>query len=162
MIGELFVTHSVQKLEQMSDYIESCLDRLTEDQIWTRGSEPENSVGNLVLHLCGNLGQWIGHYVAGRPDTRDRVAEFAAESRFSAAELKARLRAAVEAAKADVGALTDGRLGDPVRTTDGQTQVLKVVYQVVGHFQQHTGQIMFATKLMTRGDLGFYVAPASR
>ena len=158
MLAELFVSHSVAKLEQMTGHIESCLDRLSEDQIWARGSEPENSVGNLVLHLCGNLGQWIGHYVAGRADTRNRPAEFAAESRFSASELRSRLRAAVESAKSDIRALTAERLA---QTSDNQLHMLTVVYQVVGHFQQHTGQIMFATKLMTRGDLGFYVTPAS-
>ena len=76
MIAELFIQHSAGKLEQMSGHIEACLDRLTDEQIWYRGSAPENAVGNLVLHLCGNLGQWIGHYVAGRADTRDRPAEF--------------------------------------------------------------------------------------
>ena len=69
-IAELFVGHSVNKLEQMTGHIEDCLGRLSEDEIWRRGSEPENCVGNLVLHLCGNLGQWIGHYVAQRPDRR--------------------------------------------------------------------------------------------
>ena len=112
MIAELFITHSVGKLEQMAGYIGDCLDRLTEDQIWARGSEPENSVGNLVVHLCGNLGQWIGHYVGCRGDTRNRPAEFAAEPRFPKAELKAKLRAAVESAKSDIGALTAQRLAE--------------------------------------------------
>ena len=162
MIAELFITHSISKLDQMTGHIESCLDRLTEEQVWRRGSEPENAVGNLVLHLCGNLGQWIGHYVAGRADARNRPAEFAGQSRLSKAELKATLRAAVEAAKADIGELTAGRLAEPVLTADRPMQMLTVVYQVVGHFQQHAGQIMFATKLMTQNDLGFYVTPASR
>ena len=162
MIAELFIAHSAAKLEQMTGHIENCLDRLTEHQIWQRGSEPENSVGNLVLHLRGNLGQWIGHYVAGRADTRNRPAEFAAESQFSRANLKAKLRAAVDMAKADIGALTQERLTDDVATADTRMHVLTLVYQVVGHFQQHTGQIMFATKLITQGDLGFYVAPPSR
>ena len=159
MIGELFIIHSAGKLEQMSVYIENCLDRLTEDQIWARGSTPENSVGNLVLHLCGNLGQWVGHYVAGREDTRNRPAEFAAESRFPKAELTLKLRAAVESAQSDIGAVTGARLAERVKMPAGEMAVLTVVYQVVGHFQQHTGQIMFATKWTTQGDLGFYVAP---
>ena len=161
MIAELFIAHSNGKLEQMAGHIENCLDRLTEEQVWRRGSEPENAVGNLVLHLCGNLGQWIGHYVAGRPDARNRSAEFAGESRLSKAELKAKLRAAVDLAKTDIEALTADRLEEPVLTADRPMQMLTVVYQVVGHFQQHAGQIMFATKLMTRNDLGFYVTPAS-
>ena len=157
MIAELFVTHSVSKLEQMTGHIENCLDRLTEDQIWRRGSEAENSVGNLVLHLCGNLGQWIGHYVAGREDSRNRPAEFALDAGLAKAGLKAKLRMAVDQAKADISALTAERLAEAVVTADRPMQMLTVVYQVVGHFQQHSGQIMFATKLMTQGDLGFYV-----
>ena len=157
MLADLFVAHSVQKLEQMTGHIENCLDRLTEDQIWQRGGEPENSVGNLVLHLSGNLGQWIGHYVGGRPDTRNRPAEFAPDARVGKADLKTKLRAAVEIAKSDIAALNASRLVEPVMTGDSQSHMLNVVYQVVGHFQQHTGQIMFATKLMTQGDLGFYV-----
>ena len=160
MLADLFISHSVQKLEQMAGYIEDCLDRLTDEQIWRRGSAPENSVGNLVLHLCGNLGQWVGCYVGGRPDTRNRPAEFAADTEATRAELKAKLRAAVESAKSDIGALDAARLAEPVTTGDSKTHLLNVVYQVVGHFQQHTGQIMFATKLMTQGDLGFYVIPS--
>ncbi len=160
MIAELFVTHSVEKLEQMTGYIENCLDRLNSDQIWARSVGPENAVGNLVMHLSGNLGQWIGHYLAGRPDTRDRPAEFQEKTRLSAAELKARLRSAVDSAKSDIAALTAEQLAATVVTADSQTHVLKLVYQVVGHFQQHAGQIIFATKMMTQHDLGFYVTPS--
>jgi len=161
MIAELFINHSTEKLEQMTGHIETCLDRLTEEQIWQRGSAPENAVGNLVLHLCGNLGQFIGHYVAGRPDTRNRAGEFAVRARAGKEDLKSKLREAVDAAKSDIEGLSEERLGETVETKDSSTNVLKVVYQVVGHFQQHTGQIMFATKLMTQGDLGFYVPRAA-
>jgi uncharacterized damage-inducible protein DinB len=159
-LDRLFVGHSVQKLEQMTNHIETCLARLTEEQIWQRGSAPENSVGNLVLHLCGNLGQWIGHYIGGRPDTRDRPKEFAVDSRLGKTELKDKLRKAVEAAKSDIASLDASALARPITTTDSQTTALNLVYQVVGHFQEHTGQIMFATKLMTQGGLGFYVTPS--
>jgi len=161
MIAKLFINHSSQKLEQMTGHIEDCLDRLTEEQIWQRGSAPENAVGNLVLHLCGNLGQFIGHYVAGRPDTRNRAGEFAVREQAGKAELKEKLREAVNNAKSDIDGLTEARLVETVVTKDSTTDVLRVVYQVVGHFQQHTGQIMFATKLMTQGDLEFYVPAAA-
>ena len=160
MIANLFIAHSTSKLEQMTGHIEACLNRLTDDQIWRRGSAPENALGNLVLHLCGNLGQWLGSHVAGRSDTRDRPAEFAIDARIGKAELIARLRAAVTQAKSDMDAVSEARLAEPVTAGDSQTHVLNVIYQVVGHFQQHTGQIIFATKLLTQEDLGFYVTPS--
>ena len=128
MIADLFITHSVAKLEQMTGHIESCLDRLNEDQIWRRGSEPENSVGNLILHLGGNLGQWVGHYVAGREDTRDRPQEFALDAHCPKAELKARLRTAVNLAKADIAALNPEQLGEAVNTADRPMHLLTAVY----------------------------------
>ena len=127
MMAELFIAHSVSKLEQMTGHIETCLDRLTEDQIWRRGSEPENSVGNLVLHLCGNLGQWIGLYVAGREDSRNRPSEFALDARLAKAGLKAKLRMAVDQSKEDISALTSERLAEAVVTADRPMQMLTVV-----------------------------------
>ena len=91
------------------------------------------------------------------PVARNRPAEFALDAELAKAGLKAKLRATVDQAKADIGALTAERLAELVVTADRPMQMLTVVYQVVGHFQQHSGQIMFATKLMTQGDLGFYV-----
>src|SRR3954451_4172961 len=75
-ITRLFLAHSANKLQQMSGHIESCLDRLSDDQIWSRGAPHENSIGNLILHLCGNVRQWIGSGVGGESDIRDRDSEF--------------------------------------------------------------------------------------
>jgi hypothetical protein len=33
---------------------------LPDDQLWWRPNNGSNSVGNLLLHLNGNLRQWIG------------------------------------------------------------------------------------------------------
>ena len=89
----IFLDFSVRKLELLTGRIESCLDRLNAEQIWARGSENENAVGNLALHLAGNVRQWIVSGVGGKPDVRERDAEFAARGGASAAELKQRLRA---------------------------------------------------------------------
>jgi uncharacterized protein DUF1572 len=75
---QLFLDYSVRKLRQLTGRIEDCLGRLTEEQIWARGAESENAVGNLVLHLSGNVRQWIVAAVGGRPDIRERDAEFGA------------------------------------------------------------------------------------
>jgi len=153
MTGELFLSHSINKLTQMTGYIEACLGKLDSDQVW---QGPQNSVGNLVLHLCGNVRQWIGATIGGHPDVRQRDWEFASDSRMSTEELLSLLNGTVGDAVAILEHLPPERLTEHVTTQDGERFVLEVIYQVVGHFQQHAGQIIFATKLATGQDLKFY------
>lgn len=154
--GEIFLTHSITKLKQMSGYTGGCLEKLTPDQIWHRGGDTQNSIGNLVLHLCGNIRQWIGSSIGGMPDVRQRDREFAADSRIGTSELLSIFQMAVGYGIAILETLPPDRLTERVATQDGDRFVLEVIYQVVGHFQQHAGQIMFATKLLTGADLNFY------
>src|SRR5580658_7234683 len=130
MTGELFLRHSVNKLTQMSGYIEGCLLKLDTDQVW---QGPQNSVGNLVLHLCGNVRQWIGSSLGGQPDVRQREREFAADSRVSTEELRLLLNGTIGDAVAILKDLPPARLTERVATQDGERTVLEVIYQVVGH-----------------------------
>ena len=151
-----FLQYSVEKLRQLGGRIEDCLGRLSEEQVWARGGDNENAVGNLVLHLCGNLGQWIGAGVGGRPDHRERDAEFNARHGVSIIELKQRLRAAVDNAAEIIGGLSADDLTRRLRIQKYDVTVLEAVYHVTAHFSEHAGQILFATKLMTGQDLGYY------
>ena len=155
-LDRLFLDFSVRKLQQFSGRIETCLGKLNEEQIWARGSDAENAIGNLVLHLCGNVRQWIVSGVGGAPDIRDRDAEFAARGGASIAELAARLRAVVSEASAALAAVTPGRLTERVAIQKYDLRVLEAIYHVVEHFSMHTGQIIYATKMLTGGDLEFY------
>lgn len=74
MIEQAFLKFSSDKLGQLHGRIRDCLGRLTDDQIWMRHAPNENSVGNLVLHLAGNVRQWIGYGAAGQANIRDRDA----------------------------------------------------------------------------------------
>jgi len=152
----IFLDFSARKLELLTGRIESCLDRLSAEQIWARGGENENAVGNLALHLAGNVRQWIVSGVGGRPDIRERDAEFAARGGASAAELKQRLRAAVTEAAAVIGGVSGARLTERLTIQNYDETVLEAIYHVVEHFSMHTGQIQFATKMLTGTDLGFY------
>jgi uncharacterized damage-inducible protein DinB len=153
---EVFLNFSAEKLMQYSTRISTCLDQLSEDQIWARNTENENAVGNLVLHLCGNIRQWIGFGVAGLPDIRTRDAEFAARAGLNREQLKDHLRAAVAETADQIRAVTPERLASTTRIQGYEMTVLEAVYHVVEHFAHHAGQIIFATKLMTGTDLGFY------
>jgi uncharacterized damage-inducible protein DinB len=155
-VHELFINYSANKLRQMSSHVEDCIGRLTDHQIWSRGAPNENSVGNLVLHLCGNVRQWIGSGVGGAKDVRDRDSEFAATGGLVAEDLIARMKTTVAEAVAIIEGVSAQRLTDQITPQNHQVSVLEAIYQVVGHFQQHTGQIIFATKIYTGEDLGFY------
>lgn len=151
-----FVRYSVEKLRQYLSRIEDCLSRLTPEQVWLRNAESENSVGNLVLHLTGNVTQWIGFGVAGLPDNRHRDAEFAARGGVSSSELIDALRQAVDNAVAVVGVLSAADLAQVTTVQKYTLTKLEAIYHVIEHFSGHTGQILFATKLFTGQDLGYY------
>ncbi len=149
-----FLKFSSEKLLELSGRIETCVAKLTPEQIWTRGAENENAVGNLVLHLAGNVRQWIICGVGGAEDRRDRDSEFDARSGGDALD---RLRSTVEEAVAVLKALPHEALQEQRRIQKHwDLTVLEAIYHVVEHFSMHTGQIIFATKLLTGADLGFY------
>jgi uncharacterized damage-inducible protein DinB len=156
VIEQAFLEFSAGKLAQLRDRIHDCAGRLTPDQIWLRGSDSENAVGNLVLHLAGNVRQWIGHGVAGEADQRDRDAEFAARGGVEKDALLARLDANVDAAIATIRTLAPAELTRKTTIQGYEVTVLEAIYHVVEHFAQHTAQIIFATKLLTGSDLGYY------
>jgi uncharacterized damage-inducible protein DinB len=155
-VESLFLQFSAEKLRQFADRIEVCLGRLNEDQLWARGGENENAIGNLVLHLAGNVRQWILASIGGNPSSRDRDAEFAARGGFTAAELSAKLRDTVEQATRVISALTAEQLTRRYEIQNYQVSGVEAVYHVVEHFAEHTGQIIFATKMLTGDDMGFY------
>jgi uncharacterized damage-inducible protein DinB len=156
VIEQAFLKFSGDKLDQLRIRIHDCVGRLDDDQIWLRHSENENSVGNLVLHLCGNVRQWIGHAVAGQEDQRDRDAEFAARGGVEKVGLLKRLDETMDAAVATLRALPTERLEQHTKVQNYNVTVMEVIYHVVEHFAGHTAQIIFATKLLTGEDLGYY------
>jgi uncharacterized damage-inducible protein DinB len=153
-IADLFIDSSIKRLQQMASHSGACLARLSDEQIWNRGGANENAVGNLILHLCGNARQWIVSGVGGVPDVRDRDAEFAAKGEWTRDQLLAHLHQTVDGTIAVLKGVTAERLTEMVTPQNHTVPVLEAIYQVVAHFQQHTGQIIFATKLMSGEDLG--------
>jgi uncharacterized damage-inducible protein DinB len=153
---EIFITFSADKLEQLHGRIKDCLARLTPEQIWTRNSENENVVGNLVLHLSGNVRQWIGSGVAGMPDNRQRDAEFDARGGMALPELAELLKTRVAEASLIIRAVPAARLRERITPQGHDVTVLEAIAHVVEHFSQHTGQIILLTKMLTGDDLGYY------
>ena len=153
---EIFIKFSADKLEQLHGRIQDCLARLTPEQIWARHSENENAVGNLVLHLSGNVRQWIGSGVAELPDHRERDAEFDARGGMAPADLSQLLKTTVVEATAVIREVPAARLTERILPQGYDVTVLEAIAHVVEHFSQHTGQIILLTKMLTGEDLAYY------
>jgi uncharacterized damage-inducible protein DinB len=151
-----FLDYSAGKLHELAQRIATCLGQLTLEQVWARGGENQNAIGNLVLHLAGNVRQWIIAGVGGRPDMRDRASEFQARGGQAPSELAALLRQTVEEARVVIGGISAASLPRPLTIQGYTVSEMEAVYHVVEHFSMHAGQILFATKMFTGADLGFY------
>ena len=127
--------------------------------MWWRPNEASNSIGNLVLHLCGNVTQWIIGGVGGRPYERHRQQEFDERTHIPARELLRRLRAVVEEADEVISGLDAKALLTSRQIQGYDVTVLEAVYHVVEHFGMHTGQIILLSKARTGADLKLWQPP---
>ncbi len=146
----------MNSLREFMGRIETCFGKLTDDQIWLRGSENQNAAGNLALHLAGNVRQWIICGLGGQEDKRVRHLEFDARGGQPAASLVAKLRQTVEEAIGVIGGLTTEQLIAARDIQGHHVTGVHALLHVVEHFGQHTGQIILLTKALTGEDLGFY------
>lgn len=124
--------------------------------LWWRPNAQSNSVGNLLLHLEGNVRQWVVAGVGGAADTRNRAGEFAAEEGASKEELLARLEKTLDEADAVLARLSPDRLDQRLEVQARNVTVLDAVYQVVQHFALHLGQIILVAKAEVPGAVKFY------
>jgi uncharacterized damage-inducible protein DinB len=154
--GRYFVGYSLEKMQQMAKQIKECIEGLSEEQVWQRSGEHANSIGNLVLHLAGNIRQWIGHGVGGLADVRERDQEFAARGGRSSAEILSLFENTLAQASQIIQEMPLERLTQRIKPQNREVAILEAIYQVVGHLQLHTGQIIFATKQIGGKDLGFF------
>jgi uncharacterized damage-inducible protein DinB len=155
----LFLDHSRKMLlGEWWPRLRSMVEGLSEEQLWWRPNEASNSIGNLLLHLSGNVRQWIVTSFSRQQDQRDRPAEFAERAGGPASDVLARLGATLDEAAVVLGRLTEEDLLTPMDIQGYHVTGLAAVYHVVEHFGMHYGQIIYITKALQGSDLGFYRA----
>jgi uncharacterized damage-inducible protein DinB len=136
--------------------IERCLEQLNDEQIWWRPNAESNSIGNLVLHLCGNARQWIVSGLNSGPDNRIRDAEFARREVIPRAALLQLLRTTLADVETVLRDLDPSVLLEKRTIQGSEVDVLEAIFHVTEHFSMHTGQIIMLTKMLTSTDLRFY------
>lgn len=136
--------------------IEHCLEKLTDEQIWWRANEESNSIGNLILHLCGNARQWIICGVGGQPDHRNRDSEFEQRDVIARDELLTLLRSTLAEVETTLRSFDPSLLLEHRKIQGNDVELLYAIFHVTEHFSMHTGQIIMLTKMLTASDLRFY------
>ena len=147
-----------------SDYvpkIERCLDDLSDADIWWRPNEASNSIGNLILHLCGNVTMWIVGGVGALPFERHRQQEFDERRAIPSSELKNRLRGVVQQADKVLSGLGSDDLLSRRQIQGYDVTVLEAIYHVVEHFGMHTGQIIVLSKARLGYELNLWRPPTA-
>jgi hypothetical protein len=146
-IAAAFLAGSRSALAGALTKIEHCVAQLTDADLGWRQFESHNSIETVILHLCGNLRQWIIHGVGGEPDVRNRPLEFSDRQNRPKAELLAMLREAVEKCDKVLAACPAGRLLEVRRIQGFDTTVLSAIFDTVSHFVGHQHQIVYITRL---------------
>ncbi len=149
-MGRAFIAVARRQLAERADRIGHCLGQLDDAQVWWRPHESMNSIANLLLHLCGNLRQWIVSGVGGEPDDRDRPGEFAERGSIPKDELLGNFREVVARVDAVLANLEGGRLLEARRIQGFDESVLSATWHSLEHLGGHTQEIIH----MTRRQLG--------
>src|SRR6185503_6669268 len=149
-VGQAFIAQSRSHFGDYLAKIERCLKLLSNEQIWWRANPESNSIGNLLLHLSGNVRQWIVVGLGDVPDTRDRDSEFAQRDIVSATELLDRLRQTVHEAVATLARFDPQKLSQDFPIQGLEVSGLEAIFHVVEHFSMHTGQIIMLAKMFAQ------------
>lgn len=156
-----FIQESVHLLEQSLHKIRHCLSQLDLDQIWWRPEPGLNSIGNLILHLCGNLNQWAVCGISRIKDERQREQEFCSEHRLSRDELETLLKGSIEQACQVMRSLSASTVLQKREIQGFSVSVLGAISHTVPHFVGHTHQIIYLTRLQKGEQYQFDWSPDS-
>lgn len=156
-IATLFLEYSRRKLlEQDWPRLRGCVEWLSDEQIWWRPNPASNSIGNLILHLDGNIHQWLVDSFHQRENHRDRLAEFTLSGWMPTTALLARLGATLQEASEVLALLNENDLAASFEIQGNTVTGLEAIYKAVEHFAMHYGQILYIVKSLRNVDLGFY------
>jgi hypothetical protein len=152
---------AADELQQAARKIAHCLNQLNEGQVWWRPDDSQNSIGNLILHLCGNLRQWIVSGLGGAHDVRDRPREFSERRSIPKIELLSRLEAVVAEAATVLSGMNPAEWLRVRRIQGFEVTGVAAIFDTVPHFRGHTQEIIFRTRLLLGDKYQFWWKPTT-
>lgn len=151
-----FKSQCIHRLELNTPRIEKSLAAISEEDLWKKPNEVSNSIGNLILHLCGNMTQYVISSLGGKPDERERDKEFSTNGGFSRDQLISKLKTTVKEVAGVIEGLSAGDAMVVRRVQGFEYTGIGITIHVTEHYSYHTGQIALLAKLFSGKDLGFY------
>ena len=151
-----FIEQSIRYIEMNPVRLKNCLERLSKDQIWHKPNENTNSIANLVLHLQGNVRQYIIAGLGRQEDNRNRDLEFSTRNTHTTSDLLSGFNQTVDEACSVIKSLNTEELNTIYSIQGFKLSGIEVIIHVTEHLSYHMGQIALLTKLQTNQDLGFY------
>jgi uncharacterized damage-inducible protein DinB len=157
MIAEIFIARSRYWLtKEYPIKIRRCVEAVPDSAIWARSDEGSNSIGNLLVHLAGNVTEWIVGGVGGKAYERHRAAEFEQTEGQDGTSLVDNLERVLRDADSVLAGLVEADLERSIVIQNRDTTVIGAIYHVVEHFAMHTGQIVLLAKAHAPGKIRFY------
>lgn len=146
-VSQALTAGARDQLSKGMSKIEHCLAQLSDEQLWWRPRPEMNSIANLMLHLAGNLRQWIVAGVGGAADVRDRPGEFSDRSGVSKSEVLAKLAKVIGDCDAILAKLGPDDLLSPKRIQGFDVKVTDAIFLVIPHFRGHVQEIIHMTRV---------------
>lgn len=161
MLSQQILTQTVletrrRMMDESVGRIKKCLYLLSEEEIWHRPNEHTVSIGNLVVHLCGNARQWMLSGLGGYEDRRRRSEEFDKKGPMATSKLLEEMDTLMAEINKVLEQLSPEELVKPRKVQGFDETGIGIIMHVVEHFSYHTGQIVYYTKTTKNIDLGFY------
>jgi uncharacterized damage-inducible protein DinB len=161
-VGEAYIAQARRRLAASRERITHCVKQLEDTQVWWRPQDRMNSIANILLHLCGNLRQWIVSGVGGAPDVRDRPREFSERQPIPKEELLRRLNEVIDTADEALAHLSNSQLLAARRIQGFDETVLSAIFDTLAHLSGHTQEIVYITRLQLGDAYQFAWKPATR
>ncbi|MFN0107458.1 MAG: DinB family protein [Blastocatellia bacterium] len=150
-LGELLIDETRRRLNGFVAQVRTCVEALSEDEIWARADEKSNSIGNLVIHVCGSTRHFLGRGVGGSDYQRNRPAEFTERGPIPRAELLSLLDDIAAEITQTLGGVAPAQLLEVSERTGKPVSVAQLLMRVSHHWAMHTGQIVFDVKARKPG-----------
>ncbi len=144
----------VRYYQEARQKIHGLLEPLSDEQIWARPYPYGNSIGNLLLHLIGNLSYYIGAEIGGTGYVRNRPLEFNDPARYPKLLVLQSFDAAIAVVVATLQQQTEADWGSAY-TAKGMEDAgdrFTAFLRCAGHLHHHTGQIMYLSKQLAIGN----------